>query len=221
MLPALARAEAVMRAWLESAAPATLRRYPDARFQSLRLAILAEHPQRAHDLPWLRRETLRRALADSGDDPAIAERAFAVFSRERSRVDLYDDVRPVLTRWCARYPLIVVTNGNADVDAIGLGDCFVARFAAHEVGYGKPDPRIFHDACRHVGVDPQRVLHVGDDPLLDLVAARSAGLQAAWLRRPDLDLPGSRHAGSPAADQAPAGTPVFRSLDEIDRALGA
>ena len=221
VLPALLRAEATMRNWLAETAPATIARFPGPQMQALRLEVLAEQPQRSHDLPWLRRETLRRALAAAGDDPALAEAAFHVFSRERSRVDLYEDVRPVLARWRERYPLIVITNGNADVDAIGLGDVFQARFAAHEIGYGKPDPRIFHAACRHVGVEPARVLHLGDDLALDLAGARRAGLHAAWIRRPDLHQGGPRHAWAAPPAMAPSGEPVFEDLEAVDRALMA
>jgi FMN phosphatase YigB (HAD superfamily) len=34
-----------------------------------------------------------------------------------------------------------------------------------------------------MGVLPQEVLHIGDDPHLDVVAAQQAGLQAVWLNR--------------------------------------
>jgi putative hydrolase of the HAD superfamily len=47
----------------------------------------------------------------------------------------------------------------------------------------KPDPRIFHAAAQAAGVAPEAVLHVGDDPLLDVVAAVSAGMQAVWVNR--------------------------------------
>ncbi len=33
------------------------------------------------------------------------------------------------------------------------------------------------------GVSAAEVLHVGDDPLADVVGARQAGMQAAWLNR--------------------------------------
>jgi putative hydrolase of the HAD superfamily len=66
---------------------------------------------------------------------------------------------------------------------------------------GKPDPGIFLAAAALLGVEPGQVLHVGDDPALDMVGARDAGLRTAWINRqgepwpagmgppPDLDLP--------------------------------
>ena len=47
----------------------------------------------------------------------------------------------------------------------------------------KPDIRIFSRLIAEAGVDAHRILHVGDDPRLDVVGAMQAGLQAAWLNR--------------------------------------
>jgi putative hydrolase of the HAD superfamily len=36
---------------------------------------------------------------------------------------------------------------------------------------------MFHEACRLAGVAPLETLHIGDDPALDVIGARAAGLQ--------------------------------------------
>ncbi len=212
-----------MQRWLGEAAPVMAARFSRERLQGLRLAIFEAHPDRRHDLGWLRREALRQALSESGENPALADEAFVVFARERSRVELYPDVEPILRRWAQRWPLAVITNGNADIDAIGLTPFFKVRLAAHEVGYGKPDVRIFHDACSGLGVRPEQVLHIGDDLALDVVGARSAGLHAAWLQRPDLVAEAEgRHVGpkpTPPVLEARAREPIFDSLSAIDRWL--
>jgi len=45
-------------------------------------------------------------------------------------------------------------------------------------GVAKPDPRFFVSACERLGVAPAEAVAVGDDPALDLAAARRAGLRA-------------------------------------------
>lgn len=57
-------------------------------------------------------------------------------------------------------------------------------------GAAKPDARIFSALRRLAGVSAQEVLHVGDDPLADVVGATQAGMQAVWLNRESRRWPG-------------------------------
>lgn len=52
------------------------------------------------------------------------------------------------------------------------------------LGVGKPAPRVFHEGCRLMGLDPGEVVYVGDELDVDACGALAAGLGAAWLRRP-------------------------------------
>ena len=56
---------------------------------------------------------------------------------------------------------------------------------AREAGHAKPDAPIFHATCERLGVQPSQLLHVGDDPLLDVSGARDAGLRTCWINRRD------------------------------------
>ena len=213
--PTLVAAERVLADWLLPHAPRTAATTTAQSRAAIRAGILAAFPQRAHDLGFLRREGLRQALAAAGDDPALAEPAFEVFLEARQRVVPFEDVAPVLSRWASRYRLVAVTNGNADVARCGLGAFFVGAVSAHELGCAKPDPRMFHAACRLAGVEPAQALHVGDDPRLDVIAARDAGLHAAWLRRAPF---AHRHPADACGGHAPA---PFEDLHALDAALSA
>ena len=210
--PTIRRAELAMQAWLARAAPATVARHDAAALKAIRQQVQADRPDWAHDLSALRRETVRRALQAAGDDPALAEPAFEVFFSERQRVDLFDDVLPALARLAARWPIVALTNGNADVHRVpGLGRHFHASLSARDLGLAKPAAQAFHAACLRAGADPAATLHIGDDPALDVDGALAAGLQAAWVRRATL----------PAQD-APQGAPqhVVATLTELaDRLL--
>jgi putative hydrolase of the HAD superfamily len=48
-----------------------------------------------------------------------------------------------------------------------------------EVGFRKPDPRIFLRSLQALGVEPGRALHVGDNPEADVRGAKSLGMRAA------------------------------------------
>ncbi|MGV3498511.1 MAG: HAD family hydrolase [Hydrogenophaga sp.] len=182
--PTIERAEATLAAWLREHAPATAALAGDP--QALREArhyLQIKRPDLSHDLSALRRESIRFVLLKAGDDPMLAEPAFEVFFAERHRVELFDDALPALEWLASRYPVVAVSNGNADVHRVGLGQHFHAALSAREFGVGKPDARIFHAAADAAGVRPSEVLHVGDDAQLDALGALVAGLQVAWLNR--------------------------------------
>jgi len=149
----------------------------------LRNAVAAECPHWAHDFSRLRRESLSRALGLAGDDPALADSAYDVFFAARNRVECFADALPALQALARRWPLAALTNGNADLETIGLAPYFTATISAREFGVAKPDPRIFHEACRQLDAVPHEVLHIGDDWALDVAGAHRAGLRSAWVRR--------------------------------------
>ncbi len=181
--PTIDRAESALHAWLRVHVPATAQRFDRAGLRSLRDVVAAENPHWLHDLSAIRAESLRRALLLAGDNPALSQAAFEVFFEARQQVVLYDDALAALERLSRRYPLMALTNGNADLDRIGLAPFFRGSVTARTLGVAKPDSRIFHHACAELGFEPAQVLHIGDDFELDVSGALNAGLQAVWLRR--------------------------------------
>jgi putative hydrolase of the HAD superfamily len=182
--PTIERAEGVLQEWLLREAPktASLLLTPGV-LRELREATAKERSDLAHDLSALRRESIRTALKRAGEDPALADPAFDAFFAERQRVTLYDDALPALKWLSERYPLVAVSNGNADIHKTGVGRWFRTAFNARAFGSGKPHAPIFRAAAASVGLLPRDVLHVGDDAELDVVGALNAGMQAAWLVR--------------------------------------
>lgn len=181
--PTIVRAEAALADWFRLHAPRVAARFDPAATREMRAAVSRDCPERSHDLTALRQETIRRMLSAAGEDEALMPAAFDAFFAARQHVELYPDVRGALERLSARWPLFALTNGNADLGRIGLARWFRGGLRAHDVGVGKPDPRIFAAACAQLDCRPQQVLHVGDDLLLDVHGALNAGLQAAWVRR--------------------------------------
>lgn len=179
------RIEQALQSWFREHSPRTAERFPIEDMRALRDRVFAEFPQHAHDLGLLRRLTIERALRDSGDDPALASAAYAIFFRERNRVDFYADAREGLERIAARLPVAALTNGNADLAAIGIASRFRFQLGAREFGSGKPDPGIFLETCTRLGVPPEEVLHVGDHPHMDVAGAANAGLRTCWIDRGD------------------------------------
>lgn len=187
--PIGARIERTLHAWMEAHSPQTAARFPIGEMRALRECVVAEHPQHTHDLSLLRRLTIERALHESGGDVALAEAAYAIFFAERNRVDFYPDAPDALRRIAARVPVAAVSNGNADLAAIGIDAHFHFQLGAREHGAAKPDASIFHAACDRLGVPHAEVLHVGDHIEMDVLGAARAGLRTCWLDRDGLQWP--------------------------------
>lgn len=180
--PTITRAEAVLLEWLTHHAPATAALFSNTEaLRAIRNQMVTLRPDLQSDLSAMRRESIRLALTQAGDEPSLAEPAFDLFFAERQRVDLFEDAHQALDFLSTRYPVVALSNGNADVHRIGIGHYFRASISASVFGVAKPDVRIFHAAAVAAQVQPHEVLHVGDDATLDAQGALDAGMQAVWI----------------------------------------
>ena len=182
--PTIEQAELRLQEWLLHRAPATAALFtrPHER-HALREQTEADWPEQHHDLSFMRREMIRLGLQRSAEDQALADPAFEIFFAARQVVTLFDDALPALERLAARWPVLALSNGNADVQRIGIGHFFCGSLSAREVGVGKPDVRIFQAAAERLQLNPEQILHVGDDESLDVLGALDAGMQTAWINR--------------------------------------
>ena len=181
--PAIERAEAALEAFLLERCPRTAAMYPVARMRELRDRIAEQYPEHAHDFTRQRKLSLAEALRNAGDDEVHVEDAFTAFYAARNAIEFYPDALAALDRLAARWPIAALTNGNADLQQIGIADRFTVFVTAREAGHSKPDAPIFHATCTRLGLAPHEVLHVGDDPLLDIVGAARAGMRTCWINR--------------------------------------
>lgn len=207
--PVIVRAEHALYDFLRTRFPRVTERYDMDAMRALRVQIAREQPAMRHDFTWLRLESLRRHAQDAGYPATMAEEAFEVFYRARNEVVLYADVRPALDRLAGSHRLFAISNGNANLRAIGLDHYFEAALAAREAGMLKPDPRIFDLLLQRAGLDPNEVAHVGDDQEADVEGARGAGVLPVWLNR--ARVPWERDSPAPAIE--------ITSLDELPGVL--
>lgn len=179
------RAEKVMRAWIRAHHPDFVASFDFRHFMALREAVLQERLDIAHDLTELRLEVLRRAFRSTGygldDAESAAQGAFEEYFRERNVVEYFPGVMEALRELREDYEIYSISNGNADIQRVGLGQVFSRHFSAISVGAAKPDPRIFQAAITAAGVAPEEVLHIGDHPEQDVAAAAAVGMKTVWV----------------------------------------
>jgi FMN hydrolase / 5-amino-6-(5-phospho-D-ribitylamino)uracil phosphatase len=207
--PVIMRAEQKMYDFLAQRYPRVVANVTIEMMRSAREQTAAAYPQMRHDFTFLRKQTLRDHAREFGYAEAMAEEAFEAFIQARNEVDLYADVLPALEQLRTRYRLFTASNGNADLAQIGIAHFFERTVAARQVGALKPDPTIFHKVIEGTDLQAHEVVYVGDDPLLDVVGARGAGMQAIWI---------DRQGGEWPAEIAPASYTV-RSLTELTQLL--
>ena len=199
----IVRAEQETLQWIIRHCPQAAEVYSPATIRAYRDQVAASDPELRFRVSRLREEVLLRIFLQSGSTPAqataLAHEAFQVFYRARSRVTLFDGAREALQELAAQYPLIAVTNGNADLELIGIRHLFQGHFSAEEVGAPKPQADVFMAALQHAGVTASECLHIGDHPEQDIAAAGALGMKTVWfnpqqqpwvpdLRRPDGEI---------------------------------
>lgn len=198
--PVIRRAEEALHEWLRCHAPEVLQVHDAGALRRHRQDLARARPEIAHDLTRVRRDSLQGLLRGCGYDPRLAEAAMEVFLSHRNRVQPYDDVVPALQALAADHRLVSVTNGNSDVSVTLLAGLFHHSLTAAMAGAQKPAPALFLHALRWAGADPGDALHVGDDPFLDVEAARRVGMAAVWVNRDGREWP--RELPPPAAEVA-------------------
>jgi putative hydrolase of the HAD superfamily len=137
------------------------------------------------------------------------EEAYAPAFRRAQR--LFPDVPDLLVAAeGASLPVALLTNSaqaptEVKLEALDLAGRFDVVVTTDTLGFGKPDPRVYLEACRLVGVEPGRVVCIGDNLEWDVLGAEAAGLRAVWLDRE------GRGTSEPVAS--------VRALDELTAVL--
>jgi len=135
-----------------------------------------------------------------------------------ANVRLFDDALPLVQGVrTAGLPMGLLTNSSSrytqqKLELTGLAGVFAVVATRDTLGFGKPDARAFHHACRLLGSEPGQTLYLGDQIEVDAIAAQDAGLYAVWLRRDSCDTLG-------AARACARGIPMVASLRQVPSLL--
>lgn len=174
-------AEAKLYAWFEHHYPVIAERYTMEELLPHRITFLADYRHHSHNLTHQRKLWLAALATEFELDKALVEPAFMTYWHARNEVTLYHGVTQALASLSSCYTLGAITNGNADVHKIGIGEFFDFVVRSEEVGCSKPDPEIFRVAAARSGFELSELLHVGDDLRSDVGGAVGAGAYAVWV----------------------------------------
>ena len=168
------------------------------------------------DLDAARAQVVAMALTELGaDDPPLARRIAATYAAFRDRdmrpfAEAIETVRWLRERGCR---LALVTNGagaaqRRKIDRFALESLFDLVLIEGEVGFGKPDPRVYRRALEGLGVPPAAAWMIGDNLDWDVTPPQSLGIYAIWIDHRGAGLPPG-HAARP--DRVVRGLAELRS----------
>lgn len=210
--PVLLRAEEAQYRWLQEHREKVTRQFSPGELRKLRMRTWELHPELQHHISDLRRQALYEVQLHCGYPESLArsgaEAAFDAFLRVRHQVEPYERALEVLEALAERYTLGALTNGNADVFKVDIGEYFDFAFSAEQLGASKPLPDMFHASMRETGADAREMVHVGDHPEHDIAGARGVGMHTVWMNYTRLEWAG----GEPADEE-------INSLDELPDAV--
>lgn len=166
------------------------------------------------DLKRARCEVVQMSLAEMGASaPELATRITDAYTLLRDTgirplAGALETVRWLRDRGCR---LALLTNGSgaaqrSKVDRFGLAEMFDRVLIEGELGFGKPDPRVYQMALAELDVAPSDAWMVGDKLEWDVTPPQRLGIFGIWVD--------ARGAGLPAG-QSVAPDRTIRALSEL------
>ena len=196
LMPTILEAEKNSRNWIEKNYPGAMASLTREVSMLLRDELMKEDPTIINRLSELRQKIFLKAGLRSGysreESTDLARKAFDIFFEGRNKVLFYDGVIETLELLKNKYSLGVITNGNADLEIIGIKDYFDYILTPLELNVHKPDPKMFEAALEMTNLLPQEICHIGDHAINDVQASLDCGFRAVWFKEneedPDLEI---------------------------------
>ncbi|HKH71768.1 MAG TPA: HAD family hydrolase [Vicinamibacterales bacterium] len=141
------------------------------------------------ELAWARGEVVRLALAELGvNDEDLARRIGETYhSLRNDAIKPFDDAVPTV-EWLREQGcrLALLTNGGSKgqrlkIDRFNLAMLFDVILIEGEVGFGKPDPRIYTKALAALDVPASEAWMIGDNLEWDVAGPQREGIAGIWI----------------------------------------
>lgn len=140
--------------------------------------------------PTYRYESWHTSLSRHGiNDPNLAGELAETFPRlRRCKHAVYPDTIEALKRFSKVYALGLLTNGTQDLqrrkmEGAGVAAYFDQILISGDIGFGKPDKRIFEMILIRLKANPETSLMVGNSLTSDIQGAQSIGMRTVWINR--------------------------------------
>ena len=142
--------------------------------------------------------------------------------------DMYLDPEtvPVLKKLKENYVVGLITNWEHTpriyelVDELGMHDFFDSIVVSDDVGFAKPDPRIFHIALNEHRLNPGEAVYVGDMDV-DVQGALAAGMKPVLIQRHESNGTWDPYSDKKDTDYDPNVVSIIHQLSDLSSLLGS
>jgi len=129
--------------------------------------------------------TLALPEAKRGQLPLFLAEAFRAASR--FKLELYPGVRAVLDALAPSYRLAAVSDGQAvwarpELYFVGLLELFDPFIISSDLGFRKPDRRIYETALARLDLWPEEVIFIGNDLYRDIWGPHQLGMKTVFFK---------------------------------------
>ncbi len=181
--PTILNAENALYDWLKVNYSKITKHYTLQELREHRQEFATRNLDISHDVTALRLGSLAELAEQFSYPDNMAHEGLALFRQHRNQVEFYDDSLSTISSISNKFQVGVITNGNADIEAIGASHYFDFFVTAEEAGVAKPDTEIFEYAQQKASLASHELLYVGDHPSVDIVGANRSGWKSIWFNQ--------------------------------------
>ena len=193
LMPNIVEAEKTTNEWIKENFPGTAALLGKQDVIEIRDKLIKEDPNLMNQISDLRKlmfyELNIRAGYGKEESENMAEEAFEIYFKGRNAVTFYEGAIETLELLKNDYSLGVVTNGNADLQVIGIDNLFDYIFSAADLNAHKPDPVMFEAVINRTGLRAEEICHIGDHPINDVKASLDFGMTPIWFNYEKASFP--------------------------------
>lgn len=169
--------------WLSTHYPRITKGYTFSDLIQHRINFISYYPHLHYNFTVLRKLWLAHLADEAGYSRALVDPTFMTFWLARHQVQWFEGVLPTLSTLAQEYQLGVISNGNADVYHLGMGEIFSFVHNSSHAGVAKPHPAIFQQALQKANCPAEAAVYVGDSLVNDIAGAQAVGMRTIWFRQ--------------------------------------
>ncbi len=147
------------------------------RLLALKIKLPEEQKRQFENLSWLRERVLKKCCESLENHDKIALQSFQIFIDYRNRVSIREEIRAMLNQLSGKFALATITNGNCDAGQLSISHLLERNYSPTQGFRAKPHPEMIFRLFEDFSLEPNQVLHVGDQYESDGIAAEEAGCQ--------------------------------------------